>query len=120
MPLINLPTRITRDTATIIDNIFTNNLTSPEGSLRGILVTDISDHFPVFYVSPILNRCDIEMKAYTKKYSYRKKRAFMEAISETDWSEIYSITDTQTIFSRFYSKFINLYNKHFSKTTVLY
>ena len=118
MPLINRPTRITRDSATIIDNIFTNNLPSLEGSLHGILVTDISDHFPVFHVSLIPNRCDIEIKAYKRNYSYRNKRAFMEAKSETDWSEIYSITDTQVAFTRFYLKFVNLYNKHFQKRRV--
>ena len=118
MPLINRPTRITRDSATIIDNIFKNNLTSLEGSLHGILVTDISDNFPVFQVSPIPNRCDTEIKASKRNYSYRNKWAFMEAISETDWSEIYSITDTQAAFTRFYSKFVNLYNKHFQKRRV--
>ena len=118
MPLINHPTRITRDPATIIDNVFTSNLTSLEGSLHGILVTDISDQFLVFHGSPILNRCDIEIKAYKRNYSYRNKRAFIEAISETDWSEINFITDTQTAFTRFYSKFVNLYNKHFQKRRV--
>lgn len=46
-PVITKPTRVTHSTATLIDNIFTtfkdmNNYKS------GILVTDISDHFPVF------------------------------------------------------------------------
>ena len=45
-PLIDKPTRITDTSATLIDNIFTNelhhNLTS------GILFNDISDHLPIF------------------------------------------------------------------------
>lgn len=38
------PTRITTHSATLIDNIFSNNFTLPSSS--GILLTDISDHLP--------------------------------------------------------------------------
>ena len=47
LPLINRPTRITQNSATIIDNIFTNNIGEAEWGHNGILVTDISDHFPI-------------------------------------------------------------------------
>ena len=48
-PLISKPTRITSSTATLIDNIFTNNL---EGNMNCcILYSDLSDRMPVFQVS---------------------------------------------------------------------
>ena len=47
--LISKPTRITSSTATLIDNIFTNNLELKMNS--GILYTDWSDHLPVFQVT---------------------------------------------------------------------
>ena len=48
-PLISKPTRITSSTATLIDNIFTNNL---DLTMNGnILYTDWSDHLPVFQVT---------------------------------------------------------------------
>ena len=43
-PLINKPTRISFDTATLIDNIFTN-ITAK--NINGILINDISDHLPI-------------------------------------------------------------------------
>ena len=46
MPLITKPTRITKSTATLIDNIFTNNLSRTEHS-SGIIINDISDHLPI-------------------------------------------------------------------------
>ena len=49
-PLITKPTRITENTATLIDNIFTNNSLSGRRHLSGILYTDISDHLPVFCI----------------------------------------------------------------------
>ena len=44
-PLIARPTRITSHTATLIENIFTNNFS--DRSRSGLLFTDISDHLVV-------------------------------------------------------------------------
>ena len=46
VPVITKPTRITEESATLIDNIFTSN---PNNFNSGIIITDISDHFPVFF-----------------------------------------------------------------------
>jgi hypothetical protein len=48
-PLINKPTRITKDTASLIDNIFSNNTIS-ENDISGIIPSDISDHLPIFNI----------------------------------------------------------------------
>ena len=45
-PLISLPTRLTDTTATLIDNIWTNNLVATIGS--GLVTVRVSDHLPVF------------------------------------------------------------------------
>ena len=46
LPQILQPTRIEGDSATIIDNIFTNNLNNTIKS--GNILTDFSDHFSQF------------------------------------------------------------------------
>ena len=46
VPTILKPTHITETSATIIDNIITN---SNENIKTGIIVTDITDHFPTVY-----------------------------------------------------------------------
>ena len=45
-PLIDKPSRITQYSATLIDNIFTNELTNQ--IISGLLINDISDHLPIF------------------------------------------------------------------------
>ena len=45
-PLITRLTRVTSNTATLIDIIFTNRLDNY--SFSGLLFTDISDHLPIF------------------------------------------------------------------------
>ena len=46
IPLISNPTRLTSYSATLIDNIFTNNLS--QNVLNGVVLNDLSDHLPVF------------------------------------------------------------------------
>jgi exonuclease III len=48
-PVINKPTRITSSSATLIDNIFIDP-SDISNSTSGILLWDISDHFPVFHI----------------------------------------------------------------------
>ena len=47
IPLISKPTRITDTSATLIDNIFTNN---PIDFISGNILTPISDHYPNFLI----------------------------------------------------------------------
>ena len=47
--LLNCPTRITNTSATLIDNIITNDI-NLINSFQAILVADISDHFPIVFV----------------------------------------------------------------------
>ena len=50
MPVINKPTRVTKNTATAIDHIFINSVTTNKFK-TGIIKSDISDHFPIFFVA---------------------------------------------------------------------
>ena len=56
-PAITKPTRVTINSATLIDNIFIP--IENEETLQGILYTDISDHFPVFVID-YSNECSSE------------------------------------------------------------
>jgi hypothetical protein len=51
-PTIFLPTRITKYSATLIDNCFTNN---PPLTSLGVIHSDISDHLPIFVAFPVCN-----------------------------------------------------------------
>ena len=50
VPIVNKPTRVTKNNATLIDYIISNSFMDQE-NLTGILKTDISDHFPIFTIS---------------------------------------------------------------------
>ena len=65
-PLIHKPTRVTRESATLIDNIFTNVLNKKTTSV--VLINDITDHFPVY------TQCEYEITR-SNPQSYRNSRS---------------------------------------------
>ena len=58
-PHINKPTRIVNNSATLIDNIFSNVVDKDVDS--GLLYSDISDHLPIF----VITHNDLLMKSHT-------------------------------------------------------
>ena len=53
--LINRPTMVQKDSATLIDNIFTNNHSKLSHTFQGLIFTDITDHFPIIHIDYELN-----------------------------------------------------------------
>ena len=66
MPLITIPTRITKTSKTLIDNIFYNEFTN--NTISGNFTVGISDHLPQFALMPN-NIRKSSSKIYNKKYS---------------------------------------------------
>ena len=50
IPVINKPTKVPRNNATIIDHINTNHFLNNDMH-SGIITAGISDHFPIFLIS---------------------------------------------------------------------
>ena len=65
VPIVNKPTRVTKNNATLIDYIITNSFMDQE-NLTGILKTDISDHFPFFTIS-VKHNLILTIKSNNKK-----------------------------------------------------
>ena len=60
-PLITKPTHITETNETLIDHIWTNNLSNTSANKSHIILTDISDHLPCI---TIVKSPDSEIKGY--------------------------------------------------------
>ena len=113
IPLITRPTRVTETSATLIDNIFTNKSISCEKSMYGILVSDISDHYPIFCVETILKSKSINVPFLKRDFSEKNKMKFLDVMSGLDWEDIYSAANTQCAFSLFHSKLIDAHHRCF-------
>ena len=114
IPLITRPTRVTENSATLIDNIFTNKiLNTQEESVHGILVTDISDHYPIFCVNKIIVQRNINVTYTHRVFSAKNKRLFADEMSVVNWDNVFCASDTESAFSGFHDTLINIHNNCF-------
>ena len=76
VPIVNKPTRVTKNNATLIVYIISNSFMDQE-NLTGILKTDISDHFPIFTIS-----AEHRLDSSDKKVTVRKRIINADSIQE--------------------------------------
>ena len=81
--------------------------------MQAMLVTDISNHFPVILIN--WNSTDENHELYVVKRlnNQGNRLAFSQAIQAIDWSNIYNMPDTQSAFTCFHETICKLYDKHF-------
>jgi len=115
LPSILRPTRITENTATLIDNIFTNSLAVCQDSC--ICISDISDHLPIFlYVDLQPPYMKIPLTTTCRNFDSLSKTKFVSLLQDTDWSPIETLcangnpTAAYTVFQDTYKR---IYDKSF-------
>ena len=118
VPLINRPTRITNNSATLIDNIFSNNLHDLHKSTQAILVTDISDHLPIIHINWNFKDCNEDLSIIRRSNTKKNREEFKQAMNNINWTELYSMSDTQSAFSYFHNVIKGLHDKHFPKKQI--
>ena len=99
VPLINRPSGITNNPATLIDNIFSNNLHDLHKSTQAILVTHISDHLPIIHINWNFKDCNEELSIIRRSNTKKNREEFKQAMNNMNWTELYSMSDTQSAFS---------------------
>ena len=111
-PLINGPTRITSHTATLIDNILTNNIDSD--IVNGLFFSDISDHLPICTICFDNSNCLLDNNIYLlRDKSVKNMKKFEDMIAEADWSTIGKLNDPNEAYNTFSNQFSSIYNKRF-------
>jgi hypothetical protein len=113
IPLITKPTRITDQSATLIDNIFTNNTYSTHQRHVGIMYTDISDHFPIYCF-------DTKLSIKKKDFLVKKRdinsltiQNFKHILNSFDWTFLTEYTNRQVAYSAFHNTFLPIYDNCF-------
>ena len=113
LPLINKPTRSTTHSNTCIDNIFSNHVSTSSKSLQGILFTDLSDHFPIFFAD-LTTKNKNEKKCITKRsFTPKANEEFKRCIQNFDWSEASNSQEAQTAMSFFHKSYKMIFDKCF-------
>ena len=89
-PIITKPTRITDNSATLIDNIFLN---TPTNYKTGCIINDISDHLPIFLIKKDALKININNNPVNIQYRDTKKSSMLNllnTISNKNFGNIYS------------------------------
>lgn len=88
--IIDLPTRVTSDTETLIDLCITNVMTND--IVSGVMTVDLSDHLPLFCFVPCenisCNETNISIPYCRDINDYNIER-FVALVSNINWDDIY-------------------------------
>lgn len=113
-PMITKPSRITAQSATLIDNIFTNEIENR--SISGLLINDISDHLPVFIVYNKNYRkvTQENIVKYKRMRTEESINAFKNDLLKQEWETLYREKNIDKAYEIFLGKFKMLYNSRCS------
>ena len=99
IPCINIPTRITKSSATLIDNIIIS-MHLHDNSDSNILLSDISDHLPSLCTLKNFNHSiSLPKYVYSRAITEQKLRNINEVLDSHDWKNILVLHDVEENFS---------------------
>ena len=111
LPRILKPTRVdqkpSHTSATLIDHILTNDITSKSSS--GIIVNEVADHFAIFHISATYTKGTKTKNKQIRLFNDQNVATFRSELDRIDFAPIltYNCPDEA------YTKFIDLYKKPF-------
>ena len=98
--------------ATLIDNIFTNNYDVNDQLYQGIFLMDISDHYGIFHI--LDKYCeDDDCSQLLRVINWSKMDRYRECILNIDWNALDVYENCETYYKHFIDKFINVYDHVF-------
>ena len=90
IPTINKQTRVTRKTTTAIDHILTSSFNDTVFK-TAIFKSDISDHFPIYFIIPSSMRQTSNTKntvIFKRVFDTESIELFKQKLYETNWDDI--------------------------------
>lgn len=111
-PTITRPSRVTNHSATLIDNIFTNDIKNITTS--GLFICDITDHLPVFILGEekYINVKNDKKIMYKRNLTEESLGALHDELQQQNWDLVFSEQDVDKAYDIFLDIFLTLYNKH--------
>ena len=115
LPVITKPTRVS---ATLIDNIFVSNRLQHSIN-SGVIITDISNHFPCILTANNFNQSkDRKTKITKRKLNKENLDKIKKDIGNIDWGTEIKNQDVNNAFEKFHDKLLEILNLHAPERTV--
>ena len=111
--------RVNNNTATAIDHFFINSVTTTRFK-TGIIKSDISDHFPIFFVADY----NIHIKQTKERFIFRRDLSdnsvekFKYELHTVSWDSITNSSDTNKAYDNFIEIFSSIYDECFPKKKI--
>ena len=102
--LIAFPTRVTEESETLIDHVYSNIHDWSESPISGTIENDISDHYTTFAVYPKgLERNTKETSPPTKVLSFKHydPQIALEKMQSIDWEDVHRTKDVNECYRTF-------------------
>ena len=111
LPCITRPTRITKSTATLIDNLLiSKNLQGKQDSK--IIITDISDHLPsIVNISGNILEKKQKIEIISRKINDKTIQAITDVLAGHDWESDLCNEDVNSNFTLFHDRLLSTLNK---------
>ena len=117
VPTITKPSRITKSSATLIDNIFISKKLQKQYK-SGLIINDSSDHLPCFNVlSNVMSSLKEPVKVESRKLNTDALNKIRHDLSMTNWECIKSM-NVNSSFEYFHDKLMTSLNMHAPVKTI--
>jgi hypothetical protein len=116
LPLVTMPTRIANRSASIIDHISTN-ITDSNYDV-GIILSDLSDHFPVFYIQHLKDTKEKAEPIKIRKMDELSKQKFSSLLENHNWDNVLNNPDPVSSFDNFFEYVNNCYEISFPEKLI--
>ena len=100
LPVITLPTRVKHQSATLIDHIWTNKVCKTYNS--GILISSLSDHFPVIYMEEGKSQKVNKPNKITRNINSKTIPAFCNLLKSASWTNVLQENNPKVAFNNFF------------------
>ena len=114
VPHIIHPTRITSETRTLIDNIYSNSTNFKDG-ISGNLTLAISDHLAQFLlIQEETHKIPVSRNSYTRNLTNFDRENFLLNLLGIDWNEVISLDNNNPnqSFNLFFDEIDSLVNRY--------
>lgn len=114
LPKINLPTRITEYSCTLIDHLFLRLANNDKHitTVSGGVFSDISDHLPVF-LGLSGSHTQYLTRPFIRIFNDKNQEKFKNKCENHDWGQINILTDINDKYNFFQNSLISIFNESF-------
>ena len=101
LPVITRPTRVTHQSATLIDHIFVNS--KAKNHIAGIILNSTVDHLPTFYIEDCNEKPQIPTSYLTRLINKESIESFENILRPYNWVNILDEENPEIAYSNFFN-----------------